>query len=392
VKKFLAILLAVMLVLALSISGCTAEPAEQEEEEEEEGPVLTIGALYGGPINDYGYNQALHDSIAVIAENIEGVEIIEVENVAVGAATGPMQTMINQGAKLIFATSYNMYDEALALANKNPNVKFEWCGGGKNATANLGTFFGKPPDGWYLMGMAAALMMQANNVTNPTFGFVGAFPYLGWTRTFVNAFTLGAQSVYPAVVPPAPSPVTVKVAYTYEWASLAKQVQVTNALIDQGAKVITHHVDSPQSVIQTAESRGVSSIGYQSVESYIFAPTKWICGTGMTFGGLLTPIANSVIGGIYNGTVKLWGWTQGAMQLAPWGTSVSPTVRDAVLAAKPQLEAGTRKTFAGPIYSNNGTIYTISVYPFQITAGKEIPEYALGWADTSFVWGVQVTG
>ena len=390
-NKFLAILLAVLLVLALSISGCTTQ-GEQEEEEEEQGPVLTIGAVFGGPVNDYGYNQALWESIQKIADNIPGVEIIKVENVAVGAATGPMQTMISQNATLIFATAYDFYDEALALADKNPNVKFEWDGGGKNATANLGTFTGKPPDGWYLMGMAAALMMQANNVTNPTFGFVGAFPFLGWTRTFVNAFTLGAQSVYPAVVPPAPSPVTVKVAYTYEWASLAKQVQVTNALIDQGAKVITHHVDSPQSVIQTAESRGVYSIGYQSVESYIFAPTKWICGTGMTFGGLLTPIANSVIGGIYNGTVKLWGWTQGAMQLAPWGTSVSPTVRDAVLAAKPQLEAGTRKTFAGPIYSNNGTIYTISVYPFQITAGKEIPEYALGWADTSFVWGVQVTG
>ena len=32
-------------------------------------------------------------------------------------------------------------------------------GGSENATANFGTFFGKPPDGWYLMGMAAGLMM-----------------------------------------------------------------------------------------------------------------------------------------------------------------------------------------------------------------------------------------
>jgi basic membrane lipoprotein Med (substrate-binding protein (PBP1-ABC) superfamily) len=388
VNKFLAISLAALLVLTLSITGCGGTPVVP--------PVLTIGALYGGPINDYGYNQALHDSIAVIADNIEGVEIIEVENVAVGAATGPMQTMINQNATLIFATSYNMYDEALALANANPSVKFEWCGGGKNATANLGTFFGKPPDGWYLMGMAAALMTQ--NLTNPTFGFVGAFPFLGWTRTFINAFTLGAQSVYPPIVRnettniTSPSPVTVKVAYTYDWANLAKQVQVTNALIDQGASVITLHVDAPQSVIQTAELRGVYSIGFQSVDNYIFAPTKWICGTGMTFGELLTPIAQSVINGTFNGTVNLWGWNTGAMELAPWGTSVNSTVQAAVLAAKLELEAGTRKTFAGPIYSTNGTIYTIPVWPFQITAGKEIPEYVLGWGDTSFVWGVNVTG
>jgi basic membrane lipoprotein Med (substrate-binding protein (PBP1-ABC) superfamily) len=386
-KKLGLIVSVIVLVTALTLfAACgTAETP----------PVLTIGALYGGPINDFGYNQALHKSIQEIKDNIEGVKIIEVENVAVGAATGPMQTMINQNATLIFATSYNMYDEALALANANPNVKFEWCGGGKNATANLGTFFGKPPDGWYLMGMAAALMTQ--NLTNPTFGFVGAFPYLGWTRTFINAFTLGAQSVYDPIVRnettniTSPSPVTVKVAFTYDWANLAKQVQVTNALVDQGASVITLHVDAPQSVIQTAELRGVYSIGFQSVDNYIFAPNKWICGTGMTFGDLLTPIAQSVINGTYNGTVKLWGWNTGAMQLAPWGTSVNQTVKDAIALAKAELGNGTRKTFAGPIYNTTGEIYTIPVWPFQITAGKEIPEYVLGWGDTSYVWGVNVT-
>jgi len=388
VNKFLAISLAALLVLTLSITGCGGTPVVP--------PVLVIGAVYGGAINDFGYNQALHDSIAAIAENITGVEIIETESVATGAlAKAAMQLMINQNATLIFSTAYDFYDVTKELADANPTVAFEWCGGGKNATANLGTFFGKPPDGWYLMGMAAALMTQ--NLTNPTFGFVGAFPFLGWTRTFINAFTLGAQSVYPPITRnettniTSPSPVTVKVMFTYDWANLAKQVLTTNTLVDAGASVIASHVDAPQSVIQTAETRGVYSIRYQSVDNYIFAPTKWICGTGMTFGELLTPIAQSVINGTHNGTVKLWGWTTGAMELAPWGTSVNSTVQAAVLAAKAELEAGTRKTFAGPIYSTNGTIYTIPVWPYNITAGKEIPEYALGWGDANYVWGVNVT-
>jgi len=389
-KKLLFISLAVLLALSVGLVGCAGEG------EGEVPPVLTIGAVYGGAINDFGYNQALHDSIAKIAENIEGVEIIETESVATGAlAKAAMQLMINQNATLIFSTAYDFYDVTKELADANPTVKFEWCGGGKNATSNLGTFFGKPPDGWYLMGMAAALMTQ--NLTNPTFGFVGAFPFLGWTRTFINAFTLGAQSVYPPIVrnettnETSPSPVTVKVMFTYDWANLAKQVLTTNTLIDAGASVIASHVDAPQSVIQTAETRGVYSIGYQSVDNYIFAPNKWICGTGMTFGDLLTPVAQSVINGTYNGTVKLWGWNQGGMALAPWGSSVNSTVQAAVLAAKAELEAGTRKTFAGPIYSTNGSIYTIPVWPFEITAGKEIPEYVLGWGDTSYVWGVNVT-
>ena len=387
-KKFLAILLAVALALSIGLIGCGN--GEQEEEEEEEEPVLKIGAIYVGSINDAGYNQALHDSIAVIADNIDGVEIIEAENVAEGAATQPMQLMINQGADLIFATSFGYHDEALALSVANPDVVFEWCGGGsENATANFGTFFGQPPNGWYLMGMAAGMMMIEDEVVDPVFGFVAAFP-IGWTRTFINAFTLGAQSVYPPVVPNATAAVETVVAYTFSWSDLAQQALVTNALIDQGADVITMHVDAPTTVIGTAENRGVYSIGFQSVEAKKFAPLNWICGTGFTFGELLTGVAQDVIDGTYVGVNKYWSWDEGAMALAEWGPDVPQDVKDAVAAAKAELEAGTLKVFEGPIYDTTGEIAAIpSWYPeIWLTEGVEIPEYMLGWADDFYVWGV----
>lgn len=386
-KKLLFIWLAVLLALSVGLVGCAGEG--------EVPPVLTIGAVYVGSIDDAGYNQALHDSIAVIADNIEGVKIIEAENVAEGAATAPMQLMINQNATLIFATSYGYYDEAKALADANPDVAFEWCGGGKNATANLGTFFGMPPDGWYLMGMAAGMVMQINNVTDPTFGFVAAFP-LGWTRTFINAFMLGARSAYANVTnltPPNASPVTVSVAYTYSWADLAKQAITTNALIDAGADVITMHVDAPTTVIGTAETRDVYSIGYQSVEAKKFAPTKWISGIGFSFGELLTPVAQSVIDGNHTGQVKLWSWAQGGMELAPWGPNVTQPVKDAVSAVKAELEAGTRKVFVGPIYNTTGGIAQCHAYPGGppiLTLGENVtlPDWMMGWADDFYVWGV----
>ncbi len=385
-KKLGLIVSVIVLVTALSLfAACgTAETP----------PVLTIGAVYVGAINDYGYNQALHESIQKIKANIPGVKIIEAENVPEGAATAPMQLMINQNATLIFATSYGYHDEAFNLSVAHPGVDFEWCGGGSpNITANFGEFFGQPPDGWYLMGMAAALMTK--NLTNPKFGFVAAFP-LGWTRTFINAFTLGAQSVYPPCVPNATSPVTVQVAYTYDWANLAKQVLTTNALIDAGASVITMHVDAPRTVIETAETRGVYSIGYQSVEANIFAPTKWISGLGFSFGDLLTPIAQSVINGTFVGASNMWGWNTTAMVLAPWGPSVNSTVKNAVLAAKAEFEAGNLTVFKGPIYDTTGNIAACHFgwWPFvlNLTANVTIPDNLMGWADDFFVWGVNVTG
>jgi basic membrane protein A len=380
-KKILFISLAVVLALSVSLMGCEGEG---------EPAVLTIGAVYVGSIDDAGYNQALHDSIAVIADNIEGVEIIEAENVAEGAATTPMQLMINQGADLIFATSYGYEDEAFALSQANPDVAFEWCGGGvKNITANFGAFFGQPPDGWYLMGMAAGLMMIEDEVEDPLLGFVAAFP-IGWTRTFINAFTLGAQSVYAAVVPNATAAVETKVAYTYSWADLAQQALTTNALIDQGVDVITMHVDAPTTVIGTAETRGVYSIGYQSVEAKKFAPDYWISGIGFTFGELLTGVAQDVIDGTYVGEDKSWSWEEGAMALAEWGPDVPQNVKDAVLAAKAELEADTLTVFTGPIYDTTGNIAQCHPgYPFYLSENVTMDDWMMGWADDFYVWGVE---
>ena len=108
--------------------------------------------------------------------------------------------------------------------------------------ANFANIFGKPPDVWYMMGVAAGMMTKTNKL-----GFVAAFP-LAWTDVFVNAYTLGAQSVNPDV--------QVIVAYTFAWGDSAKEAETTNSLINQEADVITMHVDSPQTIVSTAESRG----------------------------------------------------------------------------------------------------------------------------------------
>ena len=124
-----------------------------------------------------------------------------------------------------------------------------------------------------MMGVAAAIMSKSGKL-----GFVAAFP-MGWTLTFVNAFHLGAQSVNPSI--------STVVAYTFNWGDRAKEADTTNALINQGVDVITMHVDSPSTIITTAESRGVWSIGYQNLAAQQFAPKYWISGTVFTLGGKL---------------------------------------------------------------------------------------------------------
>ncbi len=348
-----------IVLLALVLSACgqaTVAPTEPpvvateppvteaptEVPTEAAGPCLIIGALYGGPITDAGYNQAMHEAVMEIKTNIECVEIIEAENVPDEAgATTTMENMIQQGAGMIIATGFNHQYPALELSKKYPDVKFEHAGGWEMSD-NFANFFGAPPDGWYMMGVAAGKMTKSNKL-----GFVANSP-LGWTLTFINAFTLGAQSVNPDV--------QTIVAYTFSWGDRAKEADTTNSLINQGVDVITMHVDSPSTVISMAESRGVYSIGFQSLAAQQFAPEYWISGTGYTLGGKLTWLASTVIDGTWEPIFLRCGMKDGCMAMAPFGSKVPQEVQDLVMQVKADIESGKIVVFAGPIVDQDGTI------------------------------------
>jgi basic membrane protein A len=341
-----------------------AEPAT-EVPTEAAGPCLTIGALYGGPITDAGYNQAMHEAVMDIKKNIECVNIIEAENVPDEAgATSTMENMIQQGAMLIIPTAFNHQYPALDLSKKYPDVKFEHAGGWEMSD-NFANFFGKPPDGWYLMGVAAGKMTTSNKL-----GFVAAFP-LGWTNTFINAFTLGAKSVNPDV--------QTIVAYTFAWGDRAKEADTTNSLINQGADVITMHVDSPSTVISTAESRGVYSIGYQNLAAQQFAPEYWVSGTGFTLGDKLTWLTSTVLDGTWKPIFLRCGIDEGCMAIAPFGPKVPQEVQDLVMQTKADIESGKIVVFEGPIKAQDGSI--------KVAEGEVLGDDAMGSVDW-FVEGV----
>ena len=139
---------------------------------------------------------------------------------------------------------------------------------------NFGNFFGATQTAWYPMGVAAGKMTKSN-----TLGFVVGLP-IGYAIGNVNAFELGARSVNPKA--------QTRVVVTGGWADKAKEAAAANALIDQGADVVTMHVDFPATIIQLADSRGVYSIGFQSIEARQLAPKGWITGLGFTWGPFMT--------------------------------------------------------------------------------------------------------
>jgi basic membrane lipoprotein Med (substrate-binding protein (PBP1-ABC) superfamily) len=251
-----------------------------------------------------------------------------------------MEGMIQQGAKLIFATSFGHQQFAFNLAQKHPDVDFEHAGGWMQA-ANFGNFFGATQAAWYPMGVAAGKMTKTN-----TLGFVAGVP-IGYVIGNINAFALGARSVNPKV--------EVRVVATGSWSDKAKEAAATGALIDQGADVIAMHVDSPATVIQVAESRGVDSIGFQSIEAHALAPKGWITGLGFTWGPFMTATAKSVIDGNFKPAMVREGLGEGMIAIAPFGPAVPEETQALVTAAADKVGKGFNP-FTGPITDNAGVV------------------------------------
>jgi basic membrane protein A len=301
---------------------------------------LKVGAIYVGSVHDYGYNEAMHGGLLAMKKAIPGVTLLEAENVPETAeSTRVMQGMIQQGAKLIFATSFGHQQFAFDLAKQHPEVFFEHAGGWMQAP-NFGNFFAATQAAWYPMGVAAGKMTKTN-----TLGFVAGVP-IGFVIGNIDAFAMGARSVNPKA--------EVRVVVTGGWSDKAKEAAAANALIDQGADVVTMHVDSPATVLQTAEKRGVYSIGFQSIEARKLAPKGWITGLGFTWGPFMTATAKSVIAGNFKPAMVREGLGE-MMAIAPFGPAVPPATRALVTAAADKVAKG-YNPFTGPLTDNTGTV------------------------------------
>ena len=53
------------------------------------------------------------------------------------------------------------------------------------------------------------------------------------------------------------------------WSKTEAEIQAVNSLADQGADVVTCHVDSPKAVLETAKKRGMMTCGYHANGSAI---------------------------------------------------------------------------------------------------------------------------
>lgn len=348
-----AALCAVLVAALALVAAASAAPARHG------AGALRAAWIYVGPHNDGGWSQA-HDAGRLAVEKALGAKVKTTykENVPEGPQVSQViESLIRDGNRIIFATSFGFQNAMAAAAAKHPDVKFEMATGTKQS-ANMAEYFGAGEDAIYLSGMAAGAATKSGVI-----GYIVPFPIPEVIR-HANAFALGAQAVNPKA--------RVKLVWTLSWFAPDKEKKAAESLKAAGADVIGQNVDSPAAG-QYAESAGLPWVGYDSNASK-FAPGQWLTAAVYNWGPYYTSRVKALIDGtwktgFYYGNIK-----DGFVDIAPFGPSVSAATQAKIAAKRKALIAGTWNEFLGPITDQAGKV--------RIAKGKRptvADLYAMDW-------------
>ena len=355
-KRRIVVLVAlVAAALAMLAVSATAGSAKSSS-------AYKVAWIYVGPHNDGGWSQA-HDAGRLYVQKMLGskVQTTYKENIAVGAQLQQtVASLVNQGYKMIFGTSYGYFDKALAA--KYPSVLFEQATG-TDVAKNLSEYFGAAEDTVFLSGMAAGAASKTGDI-----GYVVAYPIPEVIR-HANAFALGAQLMHPGA--------KVHLVWTNSWFDPAKEKKAAQSLHAAGADVLGQNVDSPATG-QFAESAAIPWVGYDS-NAEKFAPKSWVTAAVYNWGAYyLKRVKEAMAGtwksGFYYGTIK-----DGFTGLAPYGPDVSAATKAKIAAKMKAIENGSFYEFTGPLVDQTGKLRVPKGVHMQVLKGGTNSLYGMNW-------------
>ncbi len=127
-----------------------------------------------------------------------------------------IDSLVRDGNKMIFATSFGFQTAMVAARKKYPGVYFEMATGTAQSK-NMAEYFGAGEDAIYLSGMAAGAATKKGVV-----GYVVPFAIPEVIR-HANAFALGAQRTHPGA--------KVRLIWTNSWFDPAKEKKAAQSLV-----------------------------------------------------------------------------------------------------------------------------------------------------------------
>ena len=359
-KKFLAMLLALVMALSLVACGEKKDPAGDDTKNPDEGSKVKVGFITLHDENST-YDKNFIDAAKEACANLGLVEnedyfiktnVGETEQCAEVAAD-----LVDAGCNIIFADSFGHEPYMIQVAKENPDVQFCHSTGTRAHTEGLANYhnaFASIYEGRYLAGIAAGLklnaMIDAGDIKadEAKMGYVGAFTYAEVVSGYTS-FYLGAKSVCPTV--------TMDVTFTGSWYDETLEKEGAEKLIQGGCKLISQHADS-LGAPTACENAGVPNVSYNG-STQAACPNTYIISSRINW----APYYEYAIKAVMDGTAIDADWTgtlaTNSVVLTDLNTTVAAEgTAEAIAAATEKLEKGEIHVFDCSTFTVKGEALT----------------------------------
>ena len=378
-KKFLAMLLALVMALSLVACGEKKDPAGDDTKNPDEGSKVKVGFITLHDENST-YDKNFIDAAKEACANLGLVEnedyfiktnVGETEQCAEVAAD-----LVDAGCNIIFADSFGHEPYMIQVAKENPDVQFCHSTGTRAHTENLANYhnaFASIYEGRYLAGIAAGMklnaMIEAGDIKaeEAKMGYVGAFTYAEVVSGYTS-FYLGAKSVCPTV--------TMDVTFTGSWYDETLEKEGAEKLIQGGCKLISQHADS-LGAPTACENAGVPNVSYNG-STQAACPNTYIISSRINW----APYYEYAIKAVMDGTAIDTDWTgtlaTNSVVLTDLNTTVAAEgTAEAIAAATEKLEKGEIHVFDCSTFTTKAddTMNAFKVDYLKVDADGHITSY-----------------
>ena len=370
-KKFLAMLLA--LVMALSLVAC----GEKKDDTQGNGDGdATAAKVKVGFITLHDENSTYDKNfIDAAKEACANLGLVENEDYFIKTNVGETEQcaevaadLVDAGCNIIFADSFGHEPYMIEVAKANPEVQFCHSTGTRAHTEGLANYhnaFASIYEGRYLAGIAAGLklnaMIEAGDIKaeEAKMGYVGAFTYAEVVSGYTS-FYLGAKSVCPTV--------TMEVTFTGSWYDETLEKEGAEKLIQRGCKLISQHADS-LGAPTACENAGVPNVSYNG-STQAACPNTYIISSRINW----APYYEYAIKAVMDGTAIDVDWTgtlaTNSVVLTDLNTTVAAEgTAEAIAAATEKLEKGEIHVFDCSTFTVKGE--TLTSYQADVNADSD---------------------
>ena len=370
-KKFLAMLLA--LVMALSLVAC----GEKKDDTQGNGDGdATAAKVKVGFITLHDENSTYDKNfIDAAKEACANLGLVENEDYFIKTNVGETEQcaevaadLVDAGCNIIFADSFGHEPYMIEVAKANPEVQFCHSTGTRAHTEGLANYhnaFASIYEGRYLAGIAAGLklnaMIDAGDIKadEAKMGYVGAFTYAEVVSGYTS-FYLGAKSVCPTV--------TMDVTFTGSWYDETLEKEGAEKLIQGGCKLISQHADS-LGAPTACENAGVPNVSYNG-STQAACPNTYIISSRIDW----APYYEYAIKAVMDGTAIDVDWTgtlaTNSVVLTDLNTTVAAEgTAEAIAAATEKLEKGEIHVFDCSTFTVKGE--TLTSYQADVNADSD---------------------